>query len=131
MKRGKDLMKTKTWKVMTTTGKQADLESGLEKKEIQKPAHISARDFVHWLAAESHIDDNSIAFAIQAVRTPARERVPPSATRKFPLPDSFAAGDHPLEQAHCSSFFAGTSSARLTLLHTIGNPGLQLFDRDR
>ena len=90
-------MKTKTWKVMTTTGKQADLESGLEKKEIQKPAHISARDFVHWLAAESHIDDNSIAFAIQAVRTPARERVPPSATRKFPLPDSFAAGDHPLE----------------------------------
>jgi len=28
-------MKTKTWKVMTTTGKQADLESGLEKKEIK------------------------------------------------------------------------------------------------
>jgi hypothetical protein len=53
-------MKTKTWKVMTNTGKQADLESGLEKKEIQKPAHISARDFVHWLAPESRIDDNSL-----------------------------------------------------------------------
>ena len=124
-------MKTKTWKVMTTTGKQADLESGLEKKEIQKPAHISARDFVHWLAAESHIDDNSIAFAIQAVRTPARERVPPSATRNFPLPIVLRPVITRWSQAHCSSFFAGTLSARLALLHTIGNPGLQLFDRDR
>jgi hypothetical protein len=53
-------MKTKTWKVMRNTGKQADLESGLETKEVQKPAHISARDFVHWLAPESHIDDNSL-----------------------------------------------------------------------
>jgi len=53
-------MKTKTWKVMTNTGKQADLESGLEKKEVQKPAHISAREFVHWLAPESRIDDNSL-----------------------------------------------------------------------
>lgn len=53
-------MKTKTWKVITNTGKQAALESGLEKKEVQKPAHISARDFVHWLAPESRIDDNSL-----------------------------------------------------------------------
>ena len=53
-------MKTKTWKVMTNTGKQADLESGLEKKEVQKPAHISAREFVHWLAPESRIDDISL-----------------------------------------------------------------------
>jgi hypothetical protein len=32
------------------TGKQADLQSGLEKKAVQKPPHISAKDFVHWLA---------------------------------------------------------------------------------
>jgi hypothetical protein len=30
-------MKTKTWTVITNTGKQADLASGLEKKEVQKP----------------------------------------------------------------------------------------------
>jgi hypothetical protein len=42
------------------TGKQADLESGVEKKEIQKPMHISAREFVHWLAPESRIDDNNL-----------------------------------------------------------------------
>ena len=53
-------MKSKTWKVITNTGKQADLESGLEKKQVQKPAHISAGDFVHWLAPESRIDDNSL-----------------------------------------------------------------------
>ena len=53
-------MKTKTWKVITNTGKQADLESGLEKKEVQKPTHISARDFIHWLAAGSRIDDDSL-----------------------------------------------------------------------
>jgi hypothetical protein len=53
-------MKTKTWTVIANTGKQADLESGLEKKEIQKPTHISAREFVHWLAPESHIDDNNL-----------------------------------------------------------------------
>jgi hypothetical protein len=53
-------MKTKTWKVITNTGKQADLESGLEKKEVQKPTHISARDFIHWLAAESDINDDAL-----------------------------------------------------------------------
>jgi hypothetical protein len=53
-------VKTKTWKVITNTGKQADLESGLEKKEFRKPTHISARDFVHWLAPESRIDDTSL-----------------------------------------------------------------------
>jgi hypothetical protein len=53
-------MKTKTWKVITNTGKHADLESGLEKKEVQKPTHISAREFIHWLAAESRINDESL-----------------------------------------------------------------------
>jgi hypothetical protein len=53
-------MKTKTWTVITNTGKQAELESGLEKREVRKPTHISARDFVHWLAPESHIDDDSL-----------------------------------------------------------------------
>jgi hypothetical protein len=47
-------MKTKTWTVI------ADLESGLEKKAVQKPLHISAREFVHWLAPESHVDDDSL-----------------------------------------------------------------------
>jgi hypothetical protein len=36
-------MKTKTWTVITNTGKQADLESGLEKKEVQRPMYISWR----------------------------------------------------------------------------------------
>ena len=54
-------MKTKIWKVITNTGKKAALESGLEQKEIQKPTHISARDFIHWLAAESHINDDSLS----------------------------------------------------------------------
>jgi hypothetical protein len=53
-------MKTKTWKVITNTGKRADLESGLEKKEVQKPTHISARDFIHWLPTESDINDDSL-----------------------------------------------------------------------
>ena len=53
-------MKTKTWTVIANTGQQAELESGLEKKEVQKPTHISAREFVHWLAPESHIDDSSL-----------------------------------------------------------------------
>jgi hypothetical protein len=53
-------MMTKTWTVIANTGKQADLESGLEKKEVQKPTYISARDFIHWLAAESLIDDDSL-----------------------------------------------------------------------
>jgi hypothetical protein len=53
-------MKTKTWKVITNTGKKAALESGLEQKEVQKPSHISAREFIHWLAAESRINDESL-----------------------------------------------------------------------
>jgi hypothetical protein len=53
-------MKTKTWTVVTNTGKQADLESGLETKEVQRPTHISAREFVHWLAPATHIDDDSL-----------------------------------------------------------------------
>jgi hypothetical protein len=54
------IMKTKTWTVITNTGKQAELQSGVENRQIQKPAHISARDFIHWLAVESHIDDSSL-----------------------------------------------------------------------
>jgi hypothetical protein len=53
-------MKTKTWTVITNTGKQADLESGLEKKAVQKPTYISAREFTHWLAVKSRIDDASL-----------------------------------------------------------------------
>jgi hypothetical protein len=53
-------MKTKTWTVVTNTGKQADLESGLDKKTVQKPTHISPREFTHWLAARSRIDDASL-----------------------------------------------------------------------
>jgi hypothetical protein len=53
-------MKTMTWTVIDNTGKQADLESGLEKKTVQKPAHISAKEFVHWLAPDSHIDENCL-----------------------------------------------------------------------
>jgi hypothetical protein len=50
-------MKTKTWKVITNPGKKAALESGLEQKEVQKPTYINARNFIHWLAAESRIND--------------------------------------------------------------------------
>jgi hypothetical protein len=53
-------MKTKTWKVIANTGKQADLESGLEKKDVQRPTYISAKEFVHWLSAESCINDDSL-----------------------------------------------------------------------
>jgi hypothetical protein len=53
-------MKSKTWKVITNTGKNAELESGSEKREVQKPTHISAREFVHWMAPDSHVDDDSL-----------------------------------------------------------------------
>ena len=53
-------MKTKTWTVIANSGKQAELESNLEKKEVQRPAHISPREFVHWLAPDSHIDDTAL-----------------------------------------------------------------------
>jgi hypothetical protein len=53
-------MKTKTWTVITNTGKQADLESGLDEKKVQKPIHISARDFIHWLKPASQIDDGCL-----------------------------------------------------------------------
>ncbi len=46
--------------MITNTGKQADLESGLEKKEVQRPMHISAGEFIHWLAPDSQIDENSL-----------------------------------------------------------------------
>jgi hypothetical protein len=49
-------MKTKTWKVISNTG----LESGLEKKEVQRPTHISAKEFVNWLGPASRINDDSL-----------------------------------------------------------------------
>jgi hypothetical protein len=57
---GGKTMKTKTWTVIANSGKQADLESDLEKKQVQKPAHISARDFVRWLPPASRIEDTSL-----------------------------------------------------------------------
>ena len=53
-------MKSKTWKVIANSGKQADLESGIERKEFQRPTHISAREFSHWLAPKSRIDDTAL-----------------------------------------------------------------------
>jgi hypothetical protein len=53
-------MKTKTWKVMTNTGKEAQLECGVDVKVVRKPAHIRDREFVHWLAVGSRIDDVSL-----------------------------------------------------------------------
>jgi hypothetical protein len=43
-------MKTKTWTVIANTGKQADLQSGLEKKTVQKPTHTLAAKslFIGW-----------------------------------------------------------------------------------
>jgi hypothetical protein len=55
----------KTWTVVANSGKQANLESGLEKKQVQKPTHISASEFVHWLAPDSHIDDDSLRTLFQ------------------------------------------------------------------
>jgi hypothetical protein len=53
-------MKTKTSTVITNTGKHAGLESGLEKKAVQRPTQISAGEFIHWLAPESHVDDDTL-----------------------------------------------------------------------
>jgi hypothetical protein len=53
-------VKTKTWTVIANTGKLADLESGVEKKQVQKPTYISAREFVHWLGLGVRIDDDSL-----------------------------------------------------------------------
>ena len=50
----------KTWTVIANSGKEADLESDLEKRVVQKPTHISASEFIHWLAPASHIDDESL-----------------------------------------------------------------------
>jgi hypothetical protein len=73
-------MKTKTWTVIANTGKQAALESGLEKKEVPKPTHINASEFVHWLAPGSHIDEDSLRTLFR--RVPGRTQ--PSALVNFP-----------------------------------------------
>jgi hypothetical protein len=48
----------KTWKVIANSGKRADLESGVEKKQVNRPTYITPRDFVYWVAPGSSIDDN-------------------------------------------------------------------------
>ena len=53
-------MKTKTRRVITNTGKHALLESGFEKKSVQRPTHISVREFIHRLAPHSHVDDDTL-----------------------------------------------------------------------
>jgi hypothetical protein len=53
-------MKSKTRKVITNSGKQADLESGIERKEIQRPTHITASEFAHWLPTASRIQDTAL-----------------------------------------------------------------------
>jgi hypothetical protein len=50
----------KTWTVVQNTGKRADLECGTEKKEMQCPQHISARDFSHWLRLESRHEEMAL-----------------------------------------------------------------------
>jgi hypothetical protein len=47
----------KTWTVVQNTGKRADLESGTDRKEINRPENISARDFIRWLAPNSRLED--------------------------------------------------------------------------
>ena len=42
-------MKTKTWKMITNTGKQADLESGLEKKRFKSRRTLAPESlFIGW-----------------------------------------------------------------------------------
>jgi hypothetical protein len=53
-------MTTKTWTVITNTENKQTLNPPLRKKEVQKPTQISAREFVHWLAPKSHVDDDSL-----------------------------------------------------------------------
>jgi len=51
-------MKMTTWTVIAKTGK-ADLDWPL-KTGGSEADHITAREFVHWLAPDSHIDDDSL-----------------------------------------------------------------------
>jgi hypothetical protein len=53
-------MKEKNWKVVSNTGKRAELECGTERTEIEKPPHISTRDFIHWLAPDTLIDESAL-----------------------------------------------------------------------
>jgi hypothetical protein len=53
-------VKTKTWKVVSNSGKRADLESGVEKLEFNRPPHIRPRDFVYWVTPGSNIDDTAL-----------------------------------------------------------------------
>jgi hypothetical protein len=53
-------MKEKNWKVVANNGKRAELESGTEKTEIEKPAHINNREFTHWLAPNSLITESAL-----------------------------------------------------------------------
>jgi hypothetical protein len=93
-------MKMKTWTVIANTGKQADLESGLEKKEVQKPPHTSAREFVHWLAPDSHIDDDSLRSLFKLKTSPAGARTSPSALVTNLDPPLFLMTHYAVGQAH-------------------------------
>jgi hypothetical protein len=53
-------MKQKNWKVVANTGKRAQLERGTERTEIEKPPHISSRDFIRWLAPNTLIDESAL-----------------------------------------------------------------------
>ncbi len=67
-------MKTKTWTVITNTGQQADLAFETEKKEVQRPTHITAKEFIHWLGPRSHVDDSSLRSLFKLYEPPARAR---------------------------------------------------------
>src|ERR1022692_3497673 len=52
-------MKRKPWAEITNPGKQAELESGIDKKAVQKPSHISAKEFVHCIGPSRSVDDDT------------------------------------------------------------------------
>jgi hypothetical protein len=72
-------MKTKTWTVITNTGQQADLAFNTEKKEVQRPTHITAKEFIHWLEPKSHVDDSSLRSLFKLSDLPAGARTAPPA----------------------------------------------------
>jgi hypothetical protein len=57
-------MKPKTWKVIANTGKQS--------KPRIWPSHISSKEFIHWLVAESRVDDDSLRSLFKAVKPSTR-----------------------------------------------------------
>jgi hypothetical protein len=93
--------KTKTRTVTTHTGKCAGLESGLEKKAVQRPTHISAREFIHWPAPRSHVDEDTLRSLFKLVVGFLRSAHSTFATRRFSLASIQAAEDR--HKPHSSS----------------------------